>query len=108
MRVYTHRLCSIYRGGTLILKFRDTNSRGRPDKDDLHHAKEFGQKIREKLQSVPSISQVSDVHVPGTYPYGGVTKLWAVDFIAVSDECTSVGPVQRCARLVLLIRKIPV
>lgn len=66
-------------------------AQGRPDKDDLHHAEVLGRKIREKLQSVSSISQVSDVHVPGNYPYGGVTKLWIVDFIAVSDACAQCG-----------------
>ena len=46
-------------------------AQGRPDEDDLNHAKVFGQKIREKLQSVSLISQVSYVDVPGIYPYGG-------------------------------------
>jgi len=64
---------------------------GRPDEDDLNHAKVFGQKIREKLQSISLISQISDVSVPGTYPYEGVTKLWDVDFIAVSNQCLQCG-----------------
>lgn len=55
-------------------------AQGRPDEDDLNHAEVFGQKICEKLQSISLISQISDVYVPGTYPYGGVTKLWDVDF----------------------------
>jgi ferredoxin len=88
--------CIPIAGGAYIGEHSFSNSEtptatGRPDKDDLHHAEVFGQKIREKLQSVSSISQVSDVHVPGTYPYGGVTKLWIVDFIAVSGECSQCG-----------------
>ena len=75
-------------------------AQGRPDEDDLNHAKVFGQKIREKLQSISSISQVSDVNVPGSYPYEGVTELWDVDFVAVDDNlcaqcgfCSEVCPV---------------
>lgn len=69
----------------------ETPSQGRPDENDLHHAKVFGQKIRRKLQSIISISQVSDVTVPGTYPYGGITELWDVDFIQVNDHCIGCG-----------------
>jgi ferredoxin len=69
----------------------ETPSRGRPDEDDLSHAEVFGQRIREKLQSISSISQVSEVSVPGTHPYGGITELWGVDFIAVDDQCTQCG-----------------
>ncbi|MFY9801325.1 MAG: EFR1 family ferrodoxin, partial [Methanoregula sp.] len=60
---------------------------GRPDARDLKHAELFGQKIKEKLQSVPSADQISDVPLPGCHPYRGDSKLWTVDFIAVSDEC---------------------
>ena len=69
----------------------ETSSKGRPDEEDLNHAKLFGKKIREKLQSISSLSQISDVVMPGTYPFGGITKLWDVDFIAVSDLCTQCG-----------------
>lgn len=69
----------------------ETPSRGRPDEDDLNHAEAFGQKIREKLQTFSSISQLSEVSIPGRYPYGGVTELWDVDFIAVDDQCSQCG-----------------
>lgn len=64
---------------------------GRPDEDDLRHAEAFGRKIREKLQSVPAISRISGVSVPGVSPYRGDSTLWVVDFIAVSDVCTQCG-----------------
>ncbi|MCP4160246.1 MAG: ferredoxin [Deltaproteobacteria bacterium] len=64
---------------------------GRPDEDDLNNTKIFGQKIREKIESVSSISEISGVEVPGSYPYEGVTTLWDVDFIEVSDQCTQCG-----------------
>jgi len=69
----------------------ETPSRGRPNEEDLKHAKVFGQKIHKKLHSISSISQVSDVNVPGNYPYGGITKLWDIDFIAVDDQCSQCG-----------------
>jgi len=66
-------------------------ARGRPNEDDLSHAREFGQRIRHKLESASMISQVPCVPVPGTRPYGGITKLWDVDFIAVDDRCSQCG-----------------
>jgi ferredoxin len=66
-------------------------SEGRPDASDLNHAELFGRKINEKLLSVSSVGNISDINIPGNYPYEGVTKLWDVDFIAVSNECTQCG-----------------
>ncbi len=64
---------------------------GRPDANDLRRAEAFGREVREKLQSAASTADMTDVHVPGTSPYGGVTKLWDVDFIAVDDRCAHCG-----------------
>jgi len=64
---------------------------GRPDAQDLHHAELFGRKINEKLQSVLSVDQISEVNVPGIHPYRGDPKLWIVEFITVNGECTQCG-----------------
>ena len=64
---------------------------GRPDGSDLGRAGAFGQKIRDKLQSIAEITRVAEVYVPGSYPYGGITELWDVDFIAVDDRCLQCG-----------------
>lgn len=64
---------------------------GRPDASDLNHAELFGRKISEKILSISSINQIFDINIPGNYPYGGVTELWSVDFIAISNECTQCG-----------------
>jgi ferredoxin len=64
---------------------------GRPDKGDLNHAEEFGRKIREKLRSVSSVSELSEVELPGVYPYRGDPTLWNVDFIAVDERCSHCG-----------------
>lgn len=63
----------------------------RPDSSDLNHAELFGRKINEKLLSVSSVDQISDINIPGNYPYGGITELWSVDFIAISNDCTQCG-----------------
>lgn len=67
------------------------SSEGRPDSDDLSQAELFGRKIVEKLQSVSSVDQIPNISMPGVKPYGGVTELWKVDFIAVSDMCLQCG-----------------
>ena len=72
---------------------------GRPDARDLRNAELFGQEIREKLQSVSSAGQISEVKIPGCHPYRGEpchpylrdSKFWNVDFIAVSDDCVQCG-----------------
>lgn len=85
--------CTTIAGAAYIGEHSFSNSEtptaeGRPDARDLKHAELFGQKIREKLQSGSSAGQISNVTIPGCHPYRGDSKLWVVDFIAVSDECT--------------------
>jgi ferredoxin len=72
---------------------------GRPDTGDLKHAELFGQKIKEKLQSVLSADRISEIKIPGCHPYRQEpchpyrrgTVFWNVDFIAVSDACIQCG-----------------
>jgi len=64
---------------------------GRPDASDLRQAEDFGRKVWGKLESASAIDQVDGVDLPGNFPYGGITELWSVDFIDVSDECTQCG-----------------
>ncbi len=64
---------------------------GRPDASDLNHAELFGHKINEKLISVSAVNNISDINIPGNYPYGGITELWSVDFVEVSNECSQCG-----------------
>ena len=66
-------------------------AQGRPNAEDLDHAQAFGREIREKLHSLSSPSEIADLKVPGTHPYGGKTELWNVDFIAVNDQCNQCG-----------------
>jgi ferredoxin len=66
-------------------------AKDRPDAGDLHHAEAFGRKIREKLNAIPSVDRIPGVTIPGCHPYRGDSKLWTVDFIAVSDACIQCG-----------------
>lgn len=67
------------------------SSVGRPDASDLHYAEFFGQKINERLKSISSVDLIPVIKIPGNYPYGGVTELWHIDFIAVGSNCTQCG-----------------
>lgn len=66
-------------------------AQGRPDAVDLQHAEAFGREIMAKIQAAEAVSELSEAHVPGEHPYGGVTKLWDVDFIAVGEDCDQCG-----------------
>ena len=66
-------------------------AQGRPDAKDLSHAELFGKKIRGKLRCSSSAGHISEPRIPGDYPYGGITELWDVDFIAVGDGCVQCG-----------------
>lgn len=63
----------------------------RPNANDLEYAVNFGKEIRKKLQSVSLVEEIKEIKIPGNYPYGGVTELWSIDFIAISDKCTKKG-----------------
>jgi len=64
---------------------------GRPNAEDTAAAVKFGETVAEKLRAIASASDIGDVAIPGTYPYGGITKLWDVDFIAVGENCGGCG-----------------
>ena len=83
--------CAAYIGEHSFSNSKTPTAEGRPDASDLKHAELLGRKINEKLRSVSSVDHVSDINIPGNYPYGGITKLWSVDFIAISNECTQCG-----------------
>jgi ferredoxin len=83
--------CAAYIGEHSFSSSEMPTAEGRPDENDLNHAELFGHKINEKLLSVSSVGHIPDVNIPGDYPYGGITELWSVDFIAISNECTQCG-----------------
>ncbi|SIO15025.1 EFR1 family ferrodoxin [Halodesulfovibrio marinisediminis] len=83
--------CGAYIGEHSFSNAETPIAEGRPNKDDLAHAEDFGRSISKKLEAVSFSSQLSDIEVPGVRPYGGVTTLWNVDFIAVNDLCIQCG-----------------
>jgi ferredoxin len=64
---------------------------GRPDSRDLQQAEDFGRRVAERLNATAGFAPDHPLAVPGTLPYGGVTKLWDVDFIEVADGCVQCG-----------------
>lgn len=94
--VLTERGCIPIAGAAYIGEHSFSSSEiptaeGRPDRKDLAHAEAFGRTVSEKVRSTPSLDHIPNLEVPGTYPYGGVTQLWSVDFIEVNDGCTQCG-----------------
>jgi len=100
----TQRGCRPIAGAAYIGKHSFSNdetptAKDRPDEGDLHHAESFGRIIQEKLNTIPSVDQISEVNIPGCHPYRGEpchpyrrdSKFWNADFIAVSDACIQCG-----------------
>ncbi len=83
--------CGAYIGEHSFSSTETPTAHGRPDANDLNHAELLGRKISAKLRSVSSAEEVSDLTIPGNQPYGGVTELWSVDFVATGGECTRCG-----------------
>jgi len=94
--ILTERGCKPIAGGAWIGEHSFSSAetptaKDRPAASDLHHAESFGRKIQEKLTAIPSVDRIPDVPIPGCHPYRGDSKLWTVDFIAVSAACTQCG-----------------
>lgn len=64
---------------------------GRPDKNDLALAGEFGRLVMEKLRYASFVGGIGSCEIPGIRPYGGTTQIWDEDFIAVGDACIQCG-----------------
>lgn len=92
--ILTERGCVPFAGAAFIGEHSFSSpelptAEGRPDARDLEDAESFGRRIDEELRSTPSVDYTTSI--PGEQPYGGITELWDVDFIAVSDDCTQCG-----------------
>ncbi|HWR39560.1 MAG TPA: EFR1 family ferrodoxin [Patescibacteria group bacterium] len=93
--------CHVAAGGAYIGEHSFSSpgiptAEGRPDANDMRHAEQWGRKIREKLLCA-GLQTPGLVNIPGQRPYGGVTELWSVDFIAVSEQCVQCGScAERC------------
>jgi ferredoxin len=83
--------CAAYIGEHSYSSAETPIAAARPDVNDLKHAELFGRKINEKRLSISSVDYISDINIPGSFPYRGDNKLWIVDFISVSDDCIQCG-----------------
>ncbi|MBP2638415.1 MAG: hypothetical protein H6Q72_4322 [Firmicutes bacterium] len=67
----------------------------RPDAKDLIHAKSFGEKIKDKLLTISSLNDITDITVPGNYPYiklpDATSKNASIDFIEIGTSCSHCG-----------------
>ena len=95
------RGCIPIAGGAFIGEHSFSNSQTpvaafRPDSNDLDICKAFGIRINRLLTEAKSLTGLPKVTLPGNYPYGGVTRLWSVDFLFVSDRCEQCG---KCAEV---------
>lgn len=63
------------------------SSVGRPDKNDLQIAENFGKKIKSIIENLSTIDEIKNFIIPGNYPYGGTKNLWHLDFISVNENC---------------------
>ena len=65
---------------------------GRPDSKDIQKAMAFGEKIKEKLTKLQSPGDVTDLVVPGSFPYeaAGARKM-TVSPVTLVDKCTICG-----------------
>ncbi|MEN6349577.1 MAG: EFR1 family ferrodoxin [Syntrophomonas sp.] len=62
----------------------------RPDVRDVNQAVMLGKRVNEKLLSIASVAHISDITVPGNYPYRQFSP-WVLDFIAINDKCSQCG-----------------
>lgn len=83
--------CAAYIGEHSFSSSETPIAVARPDVSDLNHAELFGRKINEKVLSISLINNISDINIPGNYPYRGDTKTWIVDFIEINDKCSQCG-----------------
>jgi len=64
---------------------------GRPDQSDLEKAREFGYRIREKLERTAAFDTASALQVPGNYPYKERRRREPVSPITQEDVCLKCG-----------------
>lgn len=63
----------------------------RPDAEDLRGAEDFGRRVRETLDALPSLDAAPEPAIPGDRPYKERKKGGPVDFIQVGDNCVRCG-----------------
>ncbi len=62
----------------------------RPDADDLGEAVKFGQKVKEKIESLDMLSSVAEFSVPGNHPYKERSPAKNISPVS-NDNCKGCG-----------------
>ncbi len=71
---------------------------GRPDREDLRKAQEFGKMIREKMRNIPAVDEMLTIQVPGNFPYkersalSGISPVTDAALCAKCENCVPVCP----------------
>jgi ferredoxin len=84
---------------------------GRPDNDDLAEAESFGKKIREKLEKVGDVKELSSLKMPGKNPYTLRATVWRpgrlMSPFTNEETCTKCGKcVEVCPTGAVSIRDV--
>jgi ferredoxin len=71
---------------------------GRPDERDMAIAKEFGAKIRDKMKTMGSVNDMTQIKIPGNIPYIDRDRSTLADRSASTKEeiCTLCGTCASC------------
>ncbi|MCB2228541.1 MAG: 4Fe-4S binding protein [Desulfarculaceae bacterium] len=64
---------------------------GRPDAEDLQKARDFGQKIKDKLAGAASPDDLADPEIPGRFPYEGGPMAMEISPVTKEDLCILCG-----------------
>lgn len=64
---------------------------GRPDRQDLEEAVEFGARIRRKIAEAESVEEMSVPKTPGNFPYIERERLTGIAPVSLADSCTQCG-----------------
>lgn len=69
---------------------------GRPDREDLIKAKEFGTMIREKIRTIGALNELSQIMVPGNFPYKERSALTNISPVTQETICAKC---EKCAAI---------
>lgn len=64
---------------------------GRPDKDDINFAIDFGKQSYKKLMSSNDFTENKNLNIPGNFPYKINDKMPALAPVTIEENCTKCG-----------------
>ena len=64
---------------------------GRPDEEDLIEARDFGARIKKKLEGIQSLDEIATLPLPGNFPYRDVVAWPAMSPVILDNLCNLCG-----------------